>query len=237
MRSLIIRTVIFGALIVAAASGLAEAQGNWRPGDYGSLRFRLGLFEPDGSSRYWDETFDVFTGSPSDLQDFTFGADYVWRTSAHGGLMLGTSWFGGSSTQAYRDYVDTSGYDINHTTSLDIWDMSAAYVYRFGDRDWTVVPYVGLGGGFLNWGLQEQGYFIDFSSPGRDIYYGDYRASGWTWEGLALAGVDVPVGYRWSFFGEGRYRYADDELGDDFSGFGTLDLSGWEVTAGFAWNF
>jgi hypothetical protein len=237
MRSLITRTVILGVLVLMGGAELADAQGNWRPGDFGSLRFRVGLFEPDGSSQYWDETFDVFTGSPGDLQDITFGADYLWRTSPHGGLMFGTSWYGGSSTQAYRDWVDTDGYDIRHTTSLDLWDVSAAYVYRFGSRDWQVVPYAGLGGGFVNWRLEEVGYFIDFSSPGQEIYYAGYRATGWTWEALGLVGVEVPVGLRWSFFGEGRYRAADDELGDDFSGFGTLDLSGWEVSAGFAWNF
>jgi hypothetical protein len=237
MRSHSVRSVIFGALIVAAGSGLAEAQGNWRPGDFGSLRFRVGLFEPEGDSQYWDETFDVFTGSPRDLQDLTFGLDYLWRTSAHGGLLFGTGWYGGRSTQAYRDYVDADGFDIRHTTELDTWDVSAAYVYRFGSRDWTVRPYAGLGGGFVHWKLEEAGYFIDFSSPGLEIFSAGYRASGWTWEALALAGVEVPVGFRWSFFGEGRYRSSDDELGDDFSGFGTLDLSGWEVTAGFAWNF
>lgn len=237
MRSTVIRSALIGVLGVITVTGLAEAQGNWRPGDFGSMRFRFGLFEPDGSSEYWDETFDVFTGSPASLRDVTFGFDYLWRTSARGGIQFGTSWYGGSMTHAYRDYVDTSGYDIRHRTSLNTWDMTAAYVYRFGSRDWTVVPYAGIGGGFVYWNLEEQGDFINFSSPGREIFNTRYRATGWTWEALGLVGIEVPAGSRWSFFGEGRYRSSEDELGDDFSGFGTIDLSGWEIAAGFAWNF
>jgi hypothetical protein len=47
----------------------------------------------------------------------------------------------------------------------------------------------------------------------------------------------VPLGFKWSFLFEGRYRWSEAELGDDFSGLGTIDLSGLELTAGFSWNF
>jgi hypothetical protein len=100
-----------------------------------------------------------------------------------------------------------------------------------------LVPYVGLGGGFQNWELEESGSFIDFGDPDLAIVFASYRSSGWTYEVFGLAGIDVPLGFRWSFFLEGRYRYSEDELADDFSGFGTIDLSGTELTAGFSWNF
>lgn len=237
MRRTAARLVIPAAMAFILVTPRAEAQGNWQPGDFGSLRFRLGLFEPSGDSEYWDDTFDVFTGSPGDLQDLSFGIDYIWRTSRHGGLMFGTGWYSGSSTQAYRDYVDSDGFDIRHATSLDTWDLSATYVWRFGSQRAPVVPYAAIGGGFLYWQLEEVGDFIDFSDPRQGIYFATYRDSGWTWEALGVAGVEVPLGFRWSFLAEGRYRYSEDELGGDFGGFGTIDLSGWELSAGFAWNF
>jgi hypothetical protein len=40
-----------------------------------------------------------------------------------------------------------------------------------------------------------------------------------------------------SLFAEGRWVSVDDELGDDFSGFGTLDLSGSHASLGIAWKF
>jgi len=133
MRLALTRTGILAVLIVTAAAVTAEAQGNWRPGDFGSARFRLGLFEPEGDSAYWDDTFSVFTGAAGDFQDLTIGLDYLWRTSARTGIQFGTSFYGGETTQAYLDYVDLDGWDISHVTSLDTWDVSAAYVVRFGD--------------------------------------------------------------------------------------------------------
>jgi len=89
----------------------------------------------------------------------------------------------------------------------------------------------------LWWGLREEGYFIDFADPDLPIVFASYNAGGTTWELFAVAGLDIPVGYRWSFFVEGRYRWAEAELNDDFSGFGTIDLSGIQLAGGFSWNF
>ncbi len=229
--------MILATLAAVSVASPVRAQGNWQPGDFGSLRFRVGFVEPRADSAYWDEVFTVFTGSPSDFGDLGFGVDYLWRTSIHSGLLFGTGFYGGSATQAYRDYVDADGYDIAHTTSLDTWDLSMTYTYRFGGRDWTVTPYVGIGGGFVNWELRESGYFIDFGVPSWPIVWADYRASGWTWQAIGLAGVDIPMSFRWSVFAEGRYEFSNAELDQDFSGFGELDLSGFEIALGFSWNF
>jgi hypothetical protein len=229
------RALVLGWIIVAACAAAAEAQGNWRPGDFGSLRFRFGLFEPKADSEYWDDKFRDFTGSASSFEDFIWGVDYLWRTSKSSGLLFGTSFYRGRTTQAYRDWVDEFGADIRHTTDLELWDITAAFELRLGRGD--VAPYVGIGGGFLYWRLEESGDFIDFGSDDLPIIFASYRASGWTYEGFGFVGLDIALGYRWSFFVEGRYRVADDELADDFSGFGTIDLSGTEITAGFSWNF
>jgi len=66
---------------------------------------------------------------------------------------------------------------------------------------------------------------------------GSFSADGTTWELFGLAGFDFPLGYKWSFFFEGRYRWAEAELNKDFSGFGTIDLAGYELTGGFSYNF
>ncbi len=237
MRRPLHMTAIFCTLLVMAAAVPAQAQGNWQPGDFGSVRFRIGLFEPQADSKYWDENFTTFTGSAGNFQDIIFGFDYLWRMSMRSGLHFGTSFYGGSATQAYRDWVDASGRDVSHRTSLDTWDLSVAYSYRFGARDWMVKPYAGLGIGLLNWSLEESGDFIDFGQPSLPVVQARYRDSGWTWEGFGLAGLEVPLGFRWSFFGEGRYRWSETELGGDFSGVGTLDLSGFELSLGFSWNF
>ena len=35
--------------------------------------------------------------------------------------------------------------------------------------------------------------------------------------GFGLVGIDIPLAHRWSFFGEGRYRWSEAELGGDFT--------------------
>jgi hypothetical protein len=233
----VLRTLIIASIVVLVGSQSAEAQGNWQPGDFGSWRIRFGLFEPDGDSEYWNDTFRDFTGSVSDFEDAVWGVDYIWRNSRKTGVLFGTSYFNGETAQAYRDFEDSSGFDITHTTRLELWDFYVAYTLRFGDQGSRVIPYVGAGAGLHYWNLQESGDFIDFSDPFLRIFSAHYTADGWTWGGLVLVGLDVPLGYSSSFFFEGRYRWSEDELGNDFSGFGTIDLSGPELSAGFAWNF
>jgi hypothetical protein len=227
------------ALFIAIA-GLgatsAEAQGNWQPGDFGSWRFYLGLFEPNADSQYWDENFADFSGSPSDFEDLVYGTDYLWRTSRDGGVLFGVSYYSGRATQAYLDWVDADGRDIAHTTTFTLSDLSAAYVLRFGGN--SVRPYVGAGGGLLWWQLREEGSFIDFSDEENlPIVFASYLGDGVTWELFALGGIDFRLSHRWSFFFEGRFRWSEDELNKDFSGFGTIDLSGAQLVGGFAYNF
>lgn len=213
----------------------AEAQGNWAPGDFGALRFRLGIYQPRADSEYWDMIFEDFTGSAKSFEDVIFGAEYLWMTSRQGGVAFGLSYWQGSATQVYQDWVDAQGNDIGHLTTLQESDLTAVYVYRFGRSG--VRPYLGAGGGLLWWRFREEGSFIDFGSDDLPVVYANYQADGTTWELLGLAGVEFSLGHKWGFFFEGRYRYAEAELNKDLSGFGTIDLSGFELSGGVSYRF
>jgi hypothetical protein len=229
------RTALLAALMFLFTGADAEAQWQRLIEPSSQLRFRLGLFEPAGGSDGWNRVFEGFTGTPSDLQDFVWGMDYLWRTGHHTGVLFGFSYYAGSTTSGYQDWVDNDGSEIRHTTRLGMSDLTAAFLYRFGSA--AVRPYAGIGGGFIWWQLTDEGQFIDFGAPGEPVFWGWYGADGATFEAFALLGVDIPLSPRWSFVVEGRYRYATDELGNDFSGFGTLDMSGYEITGGFGINF
>jgi hypothetical protein len=231
------RNILLILVFVTASlwTATAEAQGNWRPGDFGSWRFWMGVFEPEANSQFWDDYFVTFTGSPSSFQDLVFGTDYLWKNSRNGGVLFGASFYDGKTTLAYRDWVDADGQDISHTASLRQWDLTAAYVLRFGRN--SIRPYIGGGGGLLWWRFSEEGNFIDFSEDDLPIFFGNYYADGLTWELFALAGLDFRLSHNWSFFFEGRYRWSEDELNNDFAGFGTIDLSGGQIAGGFSYNF
>lgn len=229
------RTILLATLLLVLAAADAEAQWQRHSEPNGQLRFRLGLFEPAGGGDGWDAVFEGFTGQPSDLQDFVWGTDFLWRTGRHTAVLFGFSYYGGATTSGYQDWVGDDGGEIRHTTSLDIGDLTAAFLYRFGSS--AVRPYLGVGGGFVSWRLTDEGYFIDFGAAGQPVVWAWYGADGTTFEAFALAGLEIPINPRWSLIIEGRYRYATDELGDDFAGFGELDLTGYELTAGFGVNF
>jgi hypothetical protein len=215
----------------------AAAQGNWKPGDFGAVRFRLGLYHPQGNSKYWDDKFEGFTGDIANFKDTTWGMDFLWRLSPSSGLLFSGSFFEGRTNQAYRDWVDGDGNEISHTTRLGEWDMTAAFYFQPGGRRGKVAPYFALGGGFMWWELRENGWFIDFNDPNLPVVPADYRDRGTALVAFALAGLEIPLSWSWSFVAEGRYKWAEDELGGEFADAGTLDLSGYEVTAGFGWNF
>jgi len=233
------RQQLLAGLLTLACVGLSsiEAQGGSRPGDIGSVRFRLGYLTPQGDSQYWDDKAVDFTGSAGDLKDLSFGFDYLWRLSPNSGLLFSTTFFSGRTVQAYREYADDAGFDISHTTTLETFDMTAAWLFQPGGRRPPIAPYFALGGGFTNWTLNESGSFIDFGDPDWPIVYASYYDSSSTLMAFALAGLEIPVNYAWSVLAEARWKYAEDTLARDFAGFGDIDLSGWEVSLGFAFNY
>jgi hypothetical protein len=229
-RTVLIATAL---LVFMAADADAQWRRTWEP--HNQLRFRLGLYEPAGRSDGWDAIFEGFTGQPSDLQDFLWGMDYLLRTGRNTGILFGGSFYRGATTSAYEDWAAGDGSEIRHTTQLEVSDLTAAFLYRFVGGG--VRPYLGIGGGFVWYTLTDEGYFIDFGDPDLAVFWAAYGTSGTTFEAFALAGIDIPLSPLWSFFFEGRYRYASDTLGDDFAGFGDLDLSGFEITGGFGISF
>lgn len=235
MRFRGVLVVSLSAVLVVLAAPTATAQNTWQAGDFGSARVRLGLFMPDGSSQYWTEVEEGFTGSVDDFEDLTFGFDYIWKFSRTSGLMFTASFYDGSSTRAYRDYVDDNGREIRHTAELQAGDLAVAWVMQAQTN--PVRPYFGLGGGILFWDLAETGWFIDFADPDLPIVRASYYDDGTTLEALALAGLEFRTSPHFSVLLEARYRYADDSLSGDFAGAGTLDLSGFEASGGVAWNF
>lgn len=228
------------ALLVCLAAALpAEAQ-RYRHERYGnqqSVRLRLGLFTPDGDSDFFDQTAVDFTGDASEFEDAVAGIDYIYEMQRNVGLMLSADLFEGQQDQSYRDFEDNLGNRISHTSTLEITPLTAGIVVKLAPTDAPIVPYVGAGGGIYAWRYEESGDFVDFGGATLPVFTDTLEDEGTALGYYVLAGLEVPISSSFSIVAEGRWDRVDDELGGDFEGLGTLDLSGRRVMGGLAWRF
>lgn len=233
--SLTALAVLTAAITVAPAS--AQPRQHRFGAEENSFRVRLGQFDPEADSEYWNDTFDVFDSSANQFEDISFGGDFVLALGPKSAIMFSADVYEGKDDSAYLDFVDSFGSPIVHSTRLTIASATAAYVVSLAGRQSRLVPYLGVGGGVYDWELEEEGDFIDFGVVPLEIFNDRFVSGntvlGWYW----LAGLEVPVGPRWSVFVEGRWQRVDDSLEGDFADFGTIDLSGRHVYGGFAWSF
>jgi hypothetical protein len=222
--------VVVAALVAAAPAGAAV-------GSEHSFRMRLGIYTPDGDGEYFEDAEADFTGEPADLEDVMFGGDYRYDFGSVVGFMVSGDFYEGTWDRAYRDFEDNLGNDIEHTAQLEISSFTAGVVVDLAPPQFPVVPYLGAGGGAYLYRLEESGDFIDFSDPDLDIFDAHLETEGTAFGYYFLAGLDVPIGPYFSVFAEGRWDFVEDELSEDFEGFGTLDLSGRRLMGGVSWKF
>lgn len=231
------RTTLSVLLLGSALStAAAEAQVPSGPLEQ-SVRLRLGSFRPEGDSRYWDDKALEFTGKASDFEDAIGGVDYQLALNPHVALLFSGSSYEGQLRQSYLDFTDSRGDEISHQATLEIASLTAGVVFHLTGRNAVIRPYLGAGGGLYAWRLEEDGRFIDRTPPPPTIFRADSVAEGEAYGYYGLAGFEVPIGRSWGFFAEGRWHKVDDELTDDFSDFGTIDLSGRDVSAGVSYRF
>jgi hypothetical protein len=229
--------VLIAVATVVAASVPAAAQSRRPYNDNpNTLRLRVGQFEPDGESQYWDQRRFDFTGSPEDFEDSVYGIDYTRMLTERFGVLLSAGRYEGASRAAFLDFVDDAGFDIVHDTTLEITQLDLGVVFHLLRRDRVVSPYVGGGIGFYGYDLEESGEFIDFDGN-LDIFEGTFTAEGDAVGGFFLVGLEIPITEAFGLFGEARWHSVEDELEDDFAGFGDIDLSGREFVAGVSLRF
>jgi len=203
----------------------------------GELRIHLGSFRPEGSSDYWRGIQNDFTHSdPSDFEDVSFGADYLLPLNERMSLMFSGTWYEGTTTNSYRGFEDNFGDRIRHDTTLDIVSGTIGLVVHLTGPDVAIQPYLGAGGGSYFWEIEESGDFIDEGRPSLPIFSADLRSNGVAFGYYGLAGLEAPITPRLSLFVEGRWTEVDDDLSDDFEGFGKIDLGGREIAAGLSWR-
>lgn len=235
-----IRTLAGIAVLTACMTGTATAQES-------SMQFKLGGFFPSGGDDFWAETEDTFTLDTDDFQDAILGFTYVHGVTNNVEIGFNVDIYDATVVSAYRGVVDEDGFSILHDSTLQMVPMSVdvrllpggRYAVR-GPRGRLVqrpVFYLGGGIGVNFFEYEEIGDFVDFGDPALPVGFDRFRDQGAAFQTHVLAGVELPLGERWSLMFEGKHTWVDEELGDDFAGLGTIDLGGFSISAGASIRF
>ncbi len=211
----------------------------------GSLTARGGWQMASASSDIYDFFGEELTIEKSDFDSFVFGADGSFAIASRVDLVAGFEISKASVDSEYRDFVDDNDLPILQETGLTIVPVTlSAKLYltprgrevsRYAYVPAKVRAYVGGGGGFVWYELEQAGDFVDFVDL--TIFTSGFHSSGWGSVAQAFGGVEVNLTPRWFLSVEGRYLWSDADLSGDFLDFEPIDLSGARIGAGIGFTF
>jgi hypothetical protein len=211
----------------------------------GSVGARGGWQMAAASSDIYDFFGEELTIEKGDFDSFLFGADGSYAVASRIDLVAGLEISKASVDSEYRDFVDQNDLPILQETRLTIVPVTLSLklyltprgreVSRYAYVPAKVRPYVGGGGGFVWYELEQAGDFVDY----RDltIFTSGLRSSGWGFATQAFGGVEIRLSPRWYLSVEGRYLWSDADLEGDFLDFEPIDLSGARIGAGIGFTF
>ncbi len=205
-----------------------------------SLTIRGGLDRPVGSSEIWNFTTTNLTVNKGDFTAAGYQVDLGVRLANRLDLVLA----GGTSRRAadseFRKFVDNNDLPIEQTTTIRRLPLTAGLrfalrapeerISRFAWIPSRVTPWIGAGGGAMNYTFSQNGDFVDFETL--NVFKQSFASSGWTPMAYGNVGVDVKLSTRIALTGDLRYSMARATLGGKFVGFDKIDLSGTAATMG-----
>jgi len=206
----------------------------------GSVGVRTGwLFARTGSDLF-DFVRSELTIGRNDFNAPALAVDIGATASRRVDVLFGFEYSRATINSEYRHFVDNNRLPIAQRTRLQQMNLSTsakiALIPRgreVGRLAWIprpVAPYVGAGAGFLRYKFDQSGDFVDFVDL--SVFGAALRSSGWTPSTHVFAGADIKLRRRLFLTVEARYLWAKAALGQDFTGFNRIDLTGARVTAG-----
>jgi hypothetical protein len=247
MRSRLI--LLFGVVVCTTAGQLpaqAAGDGFFFREPRASLVVFGGFAQPRASSQLFDFTFEELTLGRGDFGAGDFGADLALRVGDRTDLVLGFASSGARKRSEFRDWVDNNDQPIEQTTRFSRAPIGASLRYHLRPRGrgigsvaWipttAFVPWVGIGGGMMQYRFDQAGDFIDYQTL--DVFTDRFVSSGWAPYLQGAVGGGWNLSHRWLLNGEMRYVTGRAELGSAFEGFDKLDLSGLTASVGLGFRF
>jgi hypothetical protein len=205
-----------------------------------SLGLRGNWFMASAKSDIFEFVTEHLTLERSSFNTPTFGAELGINLTQRFDIVVGFDIGKSSTPSEYRTLVDNNRLPIEQTTEMKEFAAFGTIRYSLVPKGrsisrlaWiprTVTPYVGAGGGLMNYSFFQTGDFVDFQT--NRVFPDVFRSSGWGPSAHVLGGVDVQV-YRHVFMSfEGKYMWSSAELGQKFVDFAPIDLSGARFGAG-----
>jgi hypothetical protein len=203
----------------------------------------LGAFLPRADTGAQNDLFrdvaDLYTldasldgVSKSDWVGVAGGVEYSFRLSdAPVELGFHVDGYGRTLETSYREFQDEFGREIFQTLKLSTVPTGVTLRLVPGWRG-SFQPYVGGGVDAIWYRYEEFGEFIEFFDPDFPIEFESFLSEGWAFGAHVVAGVRIPINYDFAITAEGRYLWAEKEMGGDFRQ-SRLDLTGATVTLGF----
>ena len=248
MRTLLVFTVLLAA---AAADAVAQTRPVPPPGgrDFlfgapnGSVAVRGGWVLAGAGSDIFSFVERELTIDKDDFNTYSLGGDIAFALSPRVDIVAGADWQRVAIDSEYRDFVDNDRLPIEQRTSLQQMNLTGSIRFALASKGreisnlaWvprSVVPYVGVGGGAMWYEFKQAGDFIDALDPPPQAIFSDvFTSKGWTPSAHVFGGVDLKLYRQWYLTLDGRYVWADADLGSDFDGFEPIDLSGFRFGAG-----
>ena len=240
------RAILLLLTLAALRPGHATAQSGYmfKEPD-ATVSFRLGVGGPNAN----DDLFDFFTSELTlergDFRNVAFAMDIGVRLTPRFDAVLGLAVDQSSNLSEFRDWVDQDDLPIEQTTDFMRAPITlGAKVYlaergrRLSSHAWVPVnfaPYVTAGGGVMVYRLEQNGDFVDFQT--NEIFTRHFESSGAGATAYAGGGAEYWFSPRFGLNADGRYQWASANLDRDFADFGSIDLQGFQFTAGFAVRF
>jgi hypothetical protein len=196
-------------------------------------------------SDWFDFVRESLTLDRGDFRGAGIAADVAIAVAPRVDVVVGVDFARSSANSEFRDFVDNDRRPIEQVTTLRHTALTGGVRVALTERGralsslaWiprSVVPHVGGGAGFLWYGVEQYGDFVDFEDL--SVFSDVLASTGWTPAGYANAGVELHVTRRLYVAVDGRYLWASPDLSAPWRGFEPLDLSGLRLSTGIALRY
>lgn len=240
----LVRFATLSTLLAGLAAPLhAQSAGNGYLFGVPDARFSLhaGYARASANSDVFDDATRFLTLNKSSFSGPSISGDLAMTVAPRLDLMVSAAYSSAVRGSEDRAYVEgPNNLPIQQTTSFRRAPLTANAILYLAPRGrsvgrlaWIpakVVPWIGAGGGTMWYRFQQEGDFVDYLSPTKDISPKFVSSDGWAPALQGLGGVDVTLTPRVAFTVDARYTWAKATMSSDFvGGYDKIDLSG--VTA------